>query len=83
MPVEIIGNYFHKFFACENMFLAMSLSSSSIDQRNFQQDLISNLVLHSKLDHATYKILDTLDQPRRANKKIFNLILTDEIASLK
>lgn len=74
---EIIGNYLHKYLNSHGVFLSIALSSTSIDQRRFQLDLVNNLVMGTKLNNFSFNILNTLDQSRFGNKDRFNLVLID------
>ena len=74
---EIVGNYVHKYLNSHGVFLSVALSSSSVDQQRFQQDLVNNLVMDTKLNNFSFNILNTLDQSRLGNIDAFNLVLID------
>lgn len=82
IPTEIIGNYLYKYLNYNEMFLSISLTSTTDDRDYFQEDLISNLMVNSKLENCTYNILDGVDPSRRGNMDVFNLVLIDRSASL-
>lgn len=82
IPTEIIGNYLHKYLSGKDVFLSIVLSSSTDAQHSFQQDIVSNLVTHTKLDSFSFNILKRLDRLRRGNTDVFNLILIDGSESL-
>lgn len=77
IPTEIIGNNLHKYLNYNEEYVSIALSSSSNDQHLFQQDLVSNLVTHTKLSNFSFNVLNTLDQSRRENIDVFNLIFID------
>lgn len=84
IPTEIISNYLHKYLYYEEKFLSLSSFSEDDDeQKYFQQKIMSNLMVHSKLENFTFNILNKIDQSREGNKNIFNLIFVDKSASLK
>lgn len=83
IPTEIIGNYLHKYLSSERVFLFIALASSNEQEKYFQQDFVSNLLLHSKLENFSYNILKGIGHPRQGNRKIFYLIFADGIASLR
>lgn len=83
IPTEIISNYLRKYLHCEEKFLSISTSLEDDDQKYFQQDIISKLIVHSKLRNFTYNILNKIDQRREGNKNVFNLIFVDKSASLR
>lgn len=82
IPTEIIGNYLHKYLDYNEVYISITLSSSNNEQFSFQQDLVSNLITHTKLDNFSFNILNKLDQSRRGNIHVFNLILIDGSKSL-
>lgn len=82
IPTEIISNYLNQHLSCHDVFLSISLTSTPDDREYFQEDLISNLVVHSKLENFTYNILNSADQMRRGNKNVFNLVLIDRSSLL-
>lgn len=82
IPTEIISNYLHKYLKCEEKFLSISSSSDSIQQKYFQEDIISNLIVHAKLKNFTYNILNKIDQSREGNKNVFNLVFVDKSTSI-
>lgn len=82
IPTEIIGNYLHKFLSYNEVYLSIALSSVNIDQHLLQQNFVSKLMMDSKLVNFSFNILNTLDQSRRGNTDVFNLILIDGSESL-
>lgn len=62
IPIEIVSNYFYKYFRNSEVFISISMSSSSEVQKYFQNDMITELVKHSRFSNFTYNILDTMDQ---------------------
>lgn len=83
IPTEIVSNYLHKYHYNGNVFLSIAIGSSNPMQQYSQEDFVSNLMLHAKLDNFTYNILDKVSQTQQGNKKIFNLILVDGNNSMK
>lgn len=82
VATEIISNYLHTYFECEEHFLSISSLSHNDNQKYFQRDIISNLIVHSKLENFTYNVLNKIDQKREGNKNVFNLVLVDRSASI-
>lgn len=82
IPTEIISNYLQKYLSCDEVFLSISLTSPNDDREYFQEDLISNLVVNSKLENFSYNILNKVDQSRRGNRNVFNLVFIDRSALL-
>lgn len=83
IPTEIIGNFLHKYLNFRDVFLSIVLSSSNFDQQTLQQDLVSNLLMDTKLENFSFNILSTLDQSRQGNIDAFNLVLVDGSESLR
>lgn len=82
---EIISNYLFTFFHNEKMSVSivMSSSSSNIHQSYLHEDLVENLMLDLNASNFSFNVLSNIDQSRLGNKNVFNLIVVDDINSLK
>lgn len=77
---KIASNYLDKYFDHEQVYFSIMSSSSNIDQKYFQTDLIVNLVKSSKLSNYSHSFLNQMDQleDKRETKNVFNLIFVDD-----
>lgn len=80
---EIIGNYLLKYFNNEKVFVSIVLSSSNNYQKYLQADLIRKLMMNSKISNFSFNVLNTVDQSRQGNIKVFNLIIAESNISLR
>lgn len=79
---EIVSNYLHRYFHNAQVCFSIASSSSSVDEKYFQNDLIRKLVKEAEYGHFLYNFVDMLDQWQTGNINSFNLIFVDDKKSL-
>lgn len=83
IPFEIITNYLYKYFHQKQIYFAIASMASYAEQKQFQEDLITKLMLAPRFGHFSFNFLDKIDPLQRTNRNTFNLIFVDGIISLK
>lgn len=84
VPVVIVRNYLLKYLKNQTVFLSISSSSSSLQQRFLQDDMITSLLYDSEVRNISYNVVkDAIYQFRRRNRDVFNIMFIDELKSLE
>lgn len=83
IPLEIVSNYLQKYLSRKDTFLSITLSSSSAEQKDLHQDMISYLFQSTPIQGFTHNILDSVYQLRRKNRNFLNLLFIDDCFSLR
>lgn len=82
IPTEIVRNFLYKYLSHEQVSLSFVSMDSNVGRSRFQENLISNLVADPKLSNFSFNILKEVDQTRKGNTNIFNVVIIDGIESL-
>lgn len=69
IPTEIVNSYLHEYFIDKRIFVSIYSSTTNEEQSYLQEDLITNLLSHTKRSNFSYNNWNSIYQPQRENKK--------------